>query len=312
METGLEVIQKTLRRTMKERDAALARSTTLRAELRAATGVNQSASGRGEDLQNALGFISEALAETADNRDRIQQTDAELSARIDMLRHQARLTEERNNRIFSRLETAVNVSMDPLDKMFKRAGIPTDKILADVRRGYSGQGSPLTPITFSTKGTAPAPAPETRRFNTLIGELDRINIYRIAAERLPFSFPLRNAYRLTSPFGPRHGRMHEGDDLAAPLGTPIYATADGVVTKAGWSSCYGRLIKIRHTMGYETRYGHLSRIRVKEGQRVSRGDRIGDIGSSGHSTGPHLHYEIRIGGRAINPMIYIKAGRDVF
>ena len=110
----------------------------------------------------------------------------------------------------------------------------------------------------------------------------------------------------------RWGRMHNGSDFAGPTGTPIYTTADGVVTYAGWQSGYGRLVKIQHEFGIETRYAHMSRIRVVEGQRVSRGDRIGDMGNTGRSTGTHLHYEVRIGGRPVNPMKFIKAGRDVF
>ena len=89
-------------------------------------------------------------------------------------------------------------------------------------------------------------------------------------------------------------------------------TADGVVTFAGWQSGYGRLVKVRHDFGIETRYAHLSKINVKVGQRVSRGDRIGAMGNSGRSTGTHLHYEVRLGGKATNPMTYITAARDVF
>jgi murein DD-endopeptidase MepM/ murein hydrolase activator NlpD len=105
--------------------------------------------------------------------------------------------------------------------------------------------------------------------------------------------------------------MHQGTDFAAPIGTPVHAPAEGVVSFAGWASGYGRLIKIQHANGIETRYGHLNAIRVEVGQRVSLGERIGDIGNSGRSTGPHLHYEIRVGGEPINPMIYLGAGEDV-
>jgi murein DD-endopeptidase MepM/ murein hydrolase activator NlpD len=164
-------------------------------------------------------------------------------------------------------------------------------------------------LSFSTRGEID---PSTERANSIIDKLDELNLYRIAAEKAPFTMPVKNNYRFTSGFGPRWGRMHNGTDFAAPVGTPIYAPADGVVTFAGWSSGYGRLVKIKHDFGIETRYAHQSRIRVKVGQRVSRGDRIGDIGNSGRSTGPHLHYEIRVGGRPINPMIYIKAGQNVF
>jgi murein DD-endopeptidase MepM/ murein hydrolase activator NlpD len=106
--------------------------------------------------------------------------------------------------------------------------------------------------------------------------------------------------------------MHEGTDMAGAYGLPIMATADGVVITAGWNAGYGRLVKIKHEFGIETRYAHMSAIRVKVGDRVSRGDRIGDMGNSGRSTGTHLHYEIRIGGRAVNPMTFIKAANHVF
>jgi murein DD-endopeptidase MepM/ murein hydrolase activator NlpD len=84
------------------------------------------------------------------------------------------------------------------------------------------------------------------------------------------------------------------------------------VTKAGWSSGYGRLVTIQHAFGIETKYAHNSNLRVKVGQRVSRGDHIADMGNTGRSTGTHLHYEVRVNGKPVNPMIYIKAARNVF
>ena len=105
-----------------------------------------------------------------------------------------------------------------------------------------------------------------------------------------------------------HTRMHQGIDLAAPSGTPIYATADGVISEAGWNSGgYGNLIKVDHGKGVETRYAHLSSIAVRPGQRIRRGDVIGRMGSTGRSTGSHLHYEVRIDGRAVNPIPFMKA-----
>jgi len=204
----------------------------------------------------------------------------------------------------------MTVSVAPLDKMFKAAGMPVDSMLATVKRGYSGQGGPLTPITFSTKGGLIDP--DSMRANALIDKMDKLNIYRIAAQKAPFALPLNDSFRYTSGFGPRWGRMHEGTDFAAAYGTPIYATADGVVTFSGWSSGYGRLVKIQHEFGIETRYGHQSQLLVKVGQRVSSGEQIGAMGNSGRSTGTHLHYEVRVQGKAVNPMIYIKAANDVF
>ncbi len=142
--------------------------------------------------------------------------------------------------------------------------------------------------------------------------LDQMNSYRIAVSKMPLAMPVKSAFRYTSPFGRRWGRAHEGIDMAGPVGTPIYSTGDGVVIFAGWQSGYGNLIKIQHELGTETRYGHLSKIRVKVGQKVSRGSKIGDMGNTGRSTGSHLHYEVRVNGRAVNPMSFIKAAQNVF
>lgn len=100
-------------------------------------------------------------------------------------------------------------------------------------------------------------------------------------------------------------RSHKGIDLAAPTGTPIFATADGVVGKAEWFSSYGMYVSIDHGGQLETRYAHMSRIAVGAGERVRKGDVIGYVGSTGRSTGPHLHYEVRVAGTAVNPVPYM-------
>ena len=204
----------------------------------------------------------------------------------------------------------MTISVTPLDKMFKAAGMNPDNILDKVRAGYSGQGGPLMPLSFSTKGGELTE--DSKRANRILNQMDRLNLYRIAAAKAPFANPLKDSYRFTSGFGYRWGRLHAGADFASAHGTPIYSTADGIVVHAGWQSGYGKLVKIQHEFGIETRYAHMSKIRVKKGQRVSRGDRIGDMGNTGRSTGTHLHYEVRVGGKAVNPMIYLKAAKDVF
>ena len=219
-----------------------------------------------------------------------------------------RLMEERNELIFRQIEEAMNVSIGPLDKMFRASGQDPERIMSTIRQGYAGYGGPLT--SMSTRGLAPTE--NEARAIAILKELDELNLYRLAVEKLPYSHPVQSAHRFTSGYGRRWGRMHYGSDFAAPHGTPIYATADGVVTKSGWASGYGRLIKIKHDFGIETRYAHLSKIRVKVGQKVSRGERIGDMGNTGRSTGTHLHYEIRVNGNAVNPMKYLKAGKNVF
>ena len=98
---------------------------------------------------------------------------------------------------------------------------------------------------------------------------------------------------------------------SAPRGTPVYVTADGVVTFSGRQRGYGNLVKVRHAFGFETVYAHNSRNRVKVGQRVTRGDRIAGVGNTGRSTGSHLHYEVRIDNRPVNPKKFIEALRNV-
>ncbi len=306
LETGIEVIQATLRRTMKEREDAKTELAALTAE----DGETGASGPRTAEMESTVEFLSTALATTSAERDMIAADAKFAIEHAEEMALNIKLLEERNDEIFRKLEDAMTISVEPLDKMFRQAGLSTDSLLKKVRSGYSGQGGPLTPLSFSTKGGEPDA--DTSRANRILGELDRLNLYRIAAEKAPFDIPIKSAFRYTSGFGPRWGRMHYGTDFAGPHGTPIYSTADGVVIHAGWSSGYGRLIKIQHEFGIETRYAHLAKIRVKVGQRVSRGQRIGDMGNSGRSTGTHLHYEVRVGGKAVNPMIYIKAAKNVF
>ena len=175
----------------------------------------------------------------------------------------------------------------------KRLGIKPEK--------FTGVGGPLE----SVKGD-----PTFKQLFTSWKKLDNLQNGAIA---VPSDKPVKNA-AFTSGYGVRSdpfaGRaaMHAGIDLAGATGTPIYATADGLISDAGWNSGgYGNLVKIDHGRGIETRYGHLSGILVKPGQRVQRGQLIGRMGSTGRSTGSHLHYEVRIDGRAVNPIPFMKS-----
>ncbi|MGV6838706.1 MAG: DUF5930 domain-containing protein, partial [Planktomarina sp.] len=263
-----------------------------------------------EDTKTTLIYLTDTLQSTATARDAAHSNEQLAKEDYAALDRQMQELELRTDEIFRQLEDAMTISVSPLDRMFKNAGLNTTSLIDEVRRGYSGQGGALSPISFSTRGSAPS-RDETRA-NEILKQLDRLNIYRIAASRAPFAMPVKGNYRFTSGFGPRWGRMHNGTDFAGPHGLPIYATADGIVTKAGWSSSYGRVVYIKHAYGIETRYAHQSRLRVKVGQRVKRGQHIGDMGNSGRSTGTHLHYEVRVNGRPVNPMIYIKAAQNVF
>jgi murein DD-endopeptidase MepM/ murein hydrolase activator NlpD len=131
---------------------------------------------------------------------------------------------------------------------------------------------------------------------------------------IPSDKPIRAEVTFTSGFGVRDdpfhrgAAMHPGIDLAGAYGTPIYATADGTVLRAGWNSGgYGNMVELDHGRGITTRYGHMSAVLVHEGDHVTRGEQIGRMGSTGRSTGNHLHYEVRIDGRPVNPIPFMKS-----
>ncbi|MEA1618726.1 peptidoglycan DD-metalloendopeptidase family protein [Erythrobacter sp. T5W1-R] len=154
------------------------------------------------------------------------------------------------------------------------------------------------------------------RFEKLGFSLARMAVLERALEGIPQVVPATIA-SITSGFGYRRdpfngrGAMHAGLDFKGAIGSPIYAAAMGTVSFVGWKSGYGKTVEITHGNGLMTRYAHLSRFDVKPGQAVAAGDRIAGMGSTGRSTGPHLHFEVRINDRAINPRPFLEAAPDV-
>ena len=274
---------------------------------------NTSLNFSGEMEAGKESLLAKVLSETAKQRDALEDEANKARLSVKNIEREMKLVEQRNEQIFRLIEEALSVSVGPLDKMFRSAGVNPESVIKTIRQGYRGYGGHNLSFTDEDGETAFATYDENlEKASRILKNLDELNLYRIAIEKYPFYHPIQTASRFTSGYGPRWGRMHNGTDFAAPHGTPIRSTADGVVTYVGWQSAYGRLIKIKHDFGIETRYAHLSKFRVKKGQRVSRGQHIGDMGNTGRSTGTHLHYEIRIGGKPINPMKYIKAAQNVF
>jgi murein DD-endopeptidase MepM/ murein hydrolase activator NlpD len=183
----------------------------------------------------------------------------------------------------------------------RATGINLETLLhrAVPRRRIAHEGGPFVPLA-AMRQAALDPA--------RLARLEQI------IARVPFASPLRR-YEVSSPFGVRRdpfngeAAFHPGIDLEADRGAPVYATAPGRVDLAGWVDGYGRMVEIDHGNGIRTRYAHLSRILVRIGERVVTHERIGLVGSSGRSTGPHLHYEVRIDGRPVNPAKFLNAGR---
>ncbi|HEY5713297.1 MAG TPA: M23 family metallopeptidase [Allosphingosinicella sp.] len=168
-----------------------------------------------------------------------------------------------------------------------------------------GMGGPYEPVPTAADNADP-------RFLALFTSWRALEQLQSGVSAIPSARPIQASVNFTSGFGvrsdPFRGRaaMHGGIDLAGAYGTPVYATADGIIGRSEWNNGgYGNLVEIDHGQGIQTRYGHLSRRIAVPGQRVRRGELIGLMGSTGRSTGNHLHYEVRIDGRAVNPIPFM-------
>ena len=187
-------------------------------------------------------------------------------------------------------------------------GLNMAKLEAATPRGHVG--GPYIPVRAPT-ANASAFDKQLYRVALSRAQVDKLN--RTLA-MVPYRKPVVGEIELSSGFGVRNdpfvGRpaMHTGLDFRASTGDPVRATADGKVTSAGWSGGYGRMVEIDHGNGLATRYGYLSQIDVKVGDVVKTGEVVGEVGSTGRSTGPHLHYETRINGEAVDPQRFLRAG----
>jgi murein DD-endopeptidase MepM/ murein hydrolase activator NlpD len=206
----------------------------------------------------------------------------------------------------TRVTTLASNAYDTADRIadaLEAAGLPVDS-----EYGKQGVGGPL----IAVDGAA--------AFDTKVKELDEALDQLDALKKEARAYPIANpapGRPISSGFGIRKDpllgtpALHSGIDFRATLGSNALVTAPGVVVKAGWNGGYGRMVEVDHGNGFSTRYGHLSRIDVKVGDHLVRGSVVGEVGSSGRSTGPHLHYEVRRNGDAIDPLAFLKAGMKV-
>jgi murein DD-endopeptidase MepM/ murein hydrolase activator NlpD len=162
----------------------------------------------------------------------------------------------------------------------------------------------MNPVTFRIGASISIPWHSRSRINSINkrGNLPKIR----NSGSLKFASPLDRTTVVTSPYGPRWKNMHEGVDLDADRGNNIVAVEDGVVVKAGKGNGYGKMVKIQHGDGYTTLYAHMSRLKVRTGERVKKGEVIGKAGNTGTSSGVHLHFEILKNGQPVDPQQYIR------
>jgi len=210
------------------------------------------------------------------------------------------------------LETHSTTRLAELEEAIQSIGFKPEGFAPNA--AAEGLGGPLVRLAGYSPGATVSS--EERQIIRISAATDTINAYVSGLQALPLRQPLAWE-RVTSGFGPRRDpftgvkAMHQGVDLAKPDGSPVFATAVGTVKRAGWGGAYGRLVEINHDNGVSTRYAHLSKIEVKVGQKVEAGQQVGLVGSTGRSTGSHLHYETRLNGSAVNPVNFFRVASHV-
>jgi murein DD-endopeptidase MepM/ murein hydrolase activator NlpD len=230
----------------------------------------------------------------------IEATLARVQESLDRLEHRQTTT-------LSSLEETYEAKARRIRGVLADLGVDANKLMTGTK--VAAMGGPFIPARLPAES------------NTFERQVYRVNIARNQVERLtrslsvvPVRKPLAGELDYSSGFGvrmdpfTRSPAMHTGLDLHSEIGEPVRATANGTVTAAGWSGGYGKCIDIDHGNGFVTRYGHLSAIDVHIGQQIKIGQIIGKVGTTGRSTGPHLHYETRVWGEAVDPEKFLRAG----
>ncbi|MEO5335672.1 MAG: peptidoglycan DD-metalloendopeptidase family protein [Magnetospirillum sp. WYHS-4] len=266
-------------------------------------------------LKENLTTIEESLQGVVAERDRALREGRELKKHRDALESRLSEIQETEKGAVQKLMDHTMTYIDSMEKVVELAGLDVNRLLdgdADSTRNMGGPFVEVKPEPDTLPG-----AQLKNSLDTLDARLERTAALQGLMKRLPLAAPM-DSFNLSSGFGKRRDpvnkrwAMHYGLDLTGAQKSPIYATAPGKVIFAGWKDKYGRLVEIDHGAGIISRYGHLERIFVKQGQDIDFHEKVGLLGNTGRTTGMHLHYEVSFNGKPKNPLNFIKAGRHVF
>ncbi len=260
-----------------------------------------------DTLESTTSRLSDALAGKSEERARGERM------KVRIVRLESRLTHVRQSQqsLLGRITDATIGDIERAEAVIARTGLTVDRLINRARSSEPARGGPFVPVEGSETD------PFELGLSSLYSRMDRWQTLRRVLRRLPLLAPV-DQYYVASRFGRRRDpinnrwAIHKGLDLAGPSGQKIRSPATGTVVYAGRKGHFGWYIELDHGFGIRTRYGHLLRTLVKKGQRVAHREVIGLLGSSGRSTGPHLHYEVVIDGKQVNPAKFLNAGRNVF
>ena len=313
LQQGLASVSKKLKVTKSEREEMAAARANLKnkvadIEEKMRTIANRNFSLAG-NLNTAEADLQTALAE----RNQSIYKATRMQSQIKNLESRLADLQESEVQAIQRLTDGTTVSIENMEKIVAMSGIKISRLLKNQDLRPKGQGGPFIALKPEHEPTKQMKA----KLANLDVKMGRMEALREFMQKMPLAPPLISFY-VTSSYGKRRDPInrrwasHYGLDLGGGFKSRVYSTAPGVVTYAGWKGKYGKLVEISHGAGMKTRYGHLHKIYVKKGQKVKFHQKIGLLGSTGRSTGVHLHYEVVFRGRAKNPMKFIKAGRNVF
>ena len=290
-----------------ERHEIAASREKLRLELSQLESSLKSVSSEKETLAGTLRAKESELSEVMMERSRALRDRGRLLAHSEELQNRLASLQHGQQEVLERLSARTAGSIGEIKSLIAKTGLDPERLLSDGMA--SGLGGPFVEIQEEQRSDLQIAA--------LNNHIDQWDELQQVLRRLPFSAPVDN-YVQMSPFGrrqdPINGKlaMHYGVDFAASPKAPILSAAPGVIAFVGTNGSYGRMVEIDHGMGIRTRYGHLSSTSVKKGQTVGYRQPIGVIGSSGRSTGLHLHYEVLVKDKPYDPTRFIEAGKDVF
>jgi len=241
---------------------------------------------------------------------------ATLLARITLLQSKVDELKHTNEAIVQSVHDKTASHLDTLKDVIRQTGLNLSELKKEYKEEDASEAKHENKAPAQGGPYIPDENPMAPDVKAMLSGLDDLALMSRIVGNLPLAVPIENAEQ-QSTFGHRidpfngHLAFHSGLDLSGPIGSKIYSTADGKVIAAGRNGGYGNAIDIDHGFGITTRYGHLSEILVQEGQLVKKGDVIGIQGSTGRSTGPHLHYEVRYHDQAMNPKNFLEAGQYV-
>ncbi|GAB6053338.1 peptidoglycan DD-metalloendopeptidase family protein [Magnetospira thiophila] len=313
LQQSLETVESRLQSTEAERNRVLSVRERLKGDLLAVENKMQALVTRNFTLKDNLNITELDLQQAIVQRNQALIDGTHMKGRISALENDLQDLRRNEQETIQRLTEQTQDNIEDVERLLALTGLETEKLLEAVDFG-GAQGGPFVAAEEDKND----PSLDLKvRLASLDYHLDRWTALRDVLSRVPLTIPVNYGY-VTSRFGKRkdpiNGKwaMHYGLDFGGQKKSGIYVTAPGVVVFAGAKSRYGRMVKVDHGAGLTTIYGHLQKVLVKTGDKVEHRQKIGLMGSSGRSTGVHLHYEIRFHEKPIDPLKFIQAGRNVF